>query len=340
LKKTVLQAADPEGWAYFFLVRTGLPLLLLIILGTGWSAAAPGADWSVRVNGVPVTRGDFERELERILRRSKQDNLRFGMQLTPVKNQVLDKLILRELLHQESRRKHIHVPSDEVAKEMARLKKLFVSPRAFEDQLKSMDWDEEAIRREVERGLALRKLVRKVYVPRVMVSDDEITAYYRQHPEKFRRPEVVRASHIFVRVAPEWEEDEVARAYEKIKTVHRNVLKREDFSALAAKYSECPSAGDGGDLGLFERGEMVEPFSQRAFSLDVGEVSPIVRTPYGYHIIRGTGKRPGGISVSLAEVKEKVRDFLVHKKAWKLAMEHAETLRKGARIEIRAGQVI
>lgn len=114
-----------------------------------------------------------------------------------------------------------------------------------------------------------------------------VRAFYDEHPERFKQPERVRARHLLIRVASDASEEDVAKARERAEAGLARIRGGEDFAAVASELSEDPGSKDrGGDLGFFTRGQMVPPFEEAAFALQVGEVSDVVETPFGFHIIK------------------------------------------------------
>lgn len=147
------------------------------------------------------------------------------------------------------------------------------------------------------------------------VSQDDIAAYYASHAEEFQRQEQVQARHILLKLAEnspaEQETDVRTRAEELLAALQQGA----DFAALAQQHSEDTStAPSGGDLGLFGRGQMVPPFEAAAFALEVGQLSPLVRTTYGFHIIRLEDKLPAQ-SKPLAEVQQEIAENLRNDKS-------------------------
>ena len=108
---------------------------------------------------------------------------------------------------------------------------------------------------------------------------------------RIKKPEQVKASHILVKVDAGADEAKKAEARKKIQEIQQKVKAGGDFEALATENSDCPSKAKGGDLGFFERGQMVKPFEEAAFALKPGEVSGIVETQFGYHIIKVQEKK-------------------------------------------------
>jgi len=161
-----------------------------------------------------------------------------------------------------------------------------------------------------------QRQLRYVAVPlqRFIQHDDptpeEISDYYTRHSETFQRQEQVRARHVLVKVAPSaaaTQEEEARRRAEALLASLRNGA---DFATVAQQHSEdTATAAQGGDLGYFPRGQMVRPFEDVAFALPVGQLSELVRSPFGWHILRVEDKREAAIK-PLAEVAQEVRDKL------------------------------
>ncbi len=206
-----------------------------------------------------------------------------------------------------------------------------VSPEAVERKAK-------ATKREIERYYAehkeeFRSLPKvkvlylrfspNAYLKEAEVSTQEIQEYYERNIERYRRPKKVRVRHILIKVPPEAGPDEVAKAKKKAEKVLAKARRGMNFAALARKYSEGPSASEGGELGYFSQGEM-EPILERVvFQLGKGEISPVVRTRYGFHIIKVEDIQEGRVK-ALEEVREQIVSYLKKEKARDLAAIHAE----------------
>jgi len=145
--------------------------------------------------------------------------------------------------------------------------------------------------------------------------EDEIEALYAELSDRYDRPERVRARHILLSVPSDASEDEVARVRGEMEAALERIRAGEDFAAVAGEVSEDPgSKSRGGDLGFFGRGQMVPAFEEVAFALEPGELSDIVRTDYGFHLIR-TEERQEAVHRPLAEVREEVAEELLRREA-------------------------
>ncbi|HSG27979.1 MAG TPA: peptidylprolyl isomerase [Candidatus Krumholzibacterium sp.] len=120
--------------------------------------------------------------------------------------------------------------------------------------------------------------------------------FYDSNTERFAKPEQIRASHVLLKVEPADTEETRAAKRKSIEDIRARLVAGEDFATGASEHSDCPSAANGGDLGYFGRGQMVKPFEDAAFALQLNEISPIVETRFGYHVIKVTEKTPGGMT--------------------------------------------
>lgn len=161
------------------------------------------------------------------------------------------------------------------------------------------------------------------FLPRVEVQEEDVQRYYDLHLDEFSSPERVRARHILFKVESSSSEETKEQVRNKAQQVLDRARKGEDFAHLAKEFSEdSGSAGEGGDLGFFERGKMVAPFEAVAFSLEPGSVSDLVETQFGYHIIKVEAKEPQRTR-SLDEVRNSIVERLRKEKAQQFAEQQA-----------------
>ncbi len=252
------------------------------------------------VNGEKVFRKDLDRRLS-VLERMNQEITRSTQML------VLNQLTKKVLLNQFVEGQNIEVSNEEVKGEVEKIKFfLKSSPNNSEKPLKeileSRGSSISELEAEVTRTLALSKYLDKE------VSDDEKRSYFDANKNAFNG-ERVRASHVLVDTRKMKTDAELEGAKQKIGDIKKEIDNGADFAEMAKKYSDCPSSEKGGDIDFFQRkGSTVEEFAKVAFSMEVGEVSEPVKTPFGYHIIKVTD-REGGKDVSYEDVSDMV-DFV------------------------------
>jgi peptidyl-prolyl cis-trans isomerase D len=207
-----------------------------------------------------------------------------------------------------------------------------IEPQDFKNQVKV---DEEAVRdyfdkhRENYRLADKRNILYVRFVPRdylaeVKVTDQDIEEFYQLHQDDYREPKKVRARHILFRIAERAKTAEIQEILDRAKKVLALARKGDNFAELARKYSEDSTAAKGGDLGYFKSGDMVKPFADSAFSLKKGEISDLVRTRYGIHIIKVEDIKEES-SQPLAQVKGVVTKSLKEERGGEIALQRAES---------------
>jgi len=285
------------------------------------------------VNGVVITQGDFDREMVRVHRQQASMGRSFNeSQLIDVKKVVLETLINRELLYQESQNQGVKIEDKAVVEQFEIMKKRFSSEDEFKTALLKMKISETTLKSQMRKNMAIQQFIDKEFVQKVKVPEKEVKAFYVSRPDSFKEPEQVRARHILIKVDPGTDESKKAEARKKLKGIHNRLRKGEDFEALAKEYSEGPSGARGGDLGYFSRGQMVKPFEEVAFGLPPGKVSDIVETRFGYHLIKVIDKKPEAM-VSYEEVKDKLQQYIKEQKVREQINLNIEELRGKAKVE-------
>ncbi len=155
-----------------------------------------------------------------------------------------------------------------------------------------------------------QELVKEEIVDKANISDEDIKKYYGNNLDKYKEPEKVKVSHILIKVAPDANEEAKKKAESKAKEILARAKKGEDFAKLAKEFSEdTGSSQNGGDLGFFQKGRMVKEFEDAAFKLKTGEISDIVKTKFGYHIIKAEDKKEEK-QKTLSEVKSQIKETL------------------------------
>jgi len=286
------------------------------------------------VDGSVITREDFDREMNHV----KQELLNMGKplidsQLSKLKKEVLEQLINRELLYQQSQKKRIGIEEAAVNKELQALKKGFPSEAEFKSALKEAKLSELEVKSQIERKLAINEFIAGKFVEKATASDSEVRTYYESHPESFKQPEQVQASHILISVDPQADRSKRSSARKKIEDIQQKLRKGEDFAALAKEFSQGPSSAKGGDLGYFRRGQMTKPFEDAAFALTPGELSDVVETKFGYHLIKVIAKKPE-TTIAFEGIREVLGRYLTQEKVQKEVGLYVQKLKEDAKVEV------
>ena len=314
-------------------IITGL-VLVLMALPAPAAEKQPSSDKVAVVNGSVIT----NKELERELGRATEQLLQMGRpvtddQMSEMRKRMLDNLIAYELLYQESKKQGVKVADAAVNEKIDALKKQYPDEAEFKKMLSSSELTEADLKSYMKRGIAIEQLVDKEIVQKITVSDKEVRDYYDSNLERFKQPEQVRASHILTKVDPEADKSQKAEARKQIETIQKELKKGGDFATLAKEHSACPSSAQGGDLGYFARGQMVKPFEDAAFALEPGQVSDIVETKFGYHLIKVTDKKAPS-TIPFDEVKERIAEHLKQQQVREKVLAYVEELKGKAKVEI------
>lgn len=313
---------------------------LLLMVSATWvtqftfaSEKGKGSGKVAVVNGSVITQEEFDREVRVIRQRFADMGRPLGeFQLPALQNQVLESLISRELLYQEGRKKGSKVEEEEIKAEFRRIKERFPSEEAFKKTLSKMKLSEGDLTSQIERGLVIQRFIDEQFAQKVKISEKETRQFYDNNPESFKKPEQVRASHILIKLDPKATESDKVAARKRIEEIRQRLLKGEDFVTLAWEYSEGPSKVKGGDLGYFKRGDMVKPFEEAAFDLKIGQLSDVVETPFGYHLIKVTEKRPE-TTVAYGDIQERLQKYLKDEKVQEQVNTYVEELKGRSKVE-------
>lgn len=274
--------------------------------------AQPDPDaMAATVNGVKITSGEVDRELGNMLMqyRNRIPPDQIESMIPMFKQKALESLVNMNLLKGAVIKEQISVEESSIEEKFAEVAGRFPDQEQFEKQLAMAGLTKEKLRSDIDQNLKIEKLLEEKLVVESEVSDEDISEYFEQNKETFKRPEEVKASHILISKSPDDSEEAKKEKQDKLSELRKQIIDGADFAELATAHSDCPSKSKGGDLGFFTREKMVPPFSDAAFSLEKGEMSGIVETDFGYHLIKTTDKHEAGV-VPLEEVKEDIKGYL------------------------------
>jgi peptidyl-prolyl cis-trans isomerase C len=312
-------------------------LMLALLVLTAWAAGSQpaggsGSDVAAKVNGVPITTLELNRSFQahvQIPYSAVQEDPR----AKAVLRQLLDTLIDRELLLQRAKSLKMAVPAQQVDTQMQQLQQRFPSQEAFEQAVTAQNLTMDMVKKDVESQLLRQQLVQKEILDKVKVSAGDVQAFYNQNKDKYVEEEQVRARHILIRVPSEATPADEAKLKGKADDALKRVKQGEDFAALAAELSDDGSKQSGGDLGFFPRGRMVAAFEEVAFTLQPGQTSDVLRTQFGYHIIK-VEERKSGRALAFDEAKSQAKDDLTKQQTYERYQQYMAGLRSKAKVEV------
>jgi peptidyl-prolyl cis-trans isomerase C len=314
------------------------------IAGTGQAVmpadqAGPGGDEVVvRVGDEEIRRVRVDRKTEELLKQIKLKSPNENVeQIRPFAwRQALEDLINQKLLLQEAGKRGLSVDPEDVEDQFNMMISRFPSPEQFQSTLDSIGLSEEGLRAEIEENLLIDRLLDEEVGHDQAVTKKEVADYYKNNPDDFMRPQQVHASHILITVdqtdTPQQKEEKRLRLLDLKKQIEAGA----DFAEMARTHSDGPSKSKGGDLGFFGRGQMVKPFEDAVFAMQVGELSDIVETKFGYHLIKLLERQEEG-KAALAEVDSAIRNVLINRKKQEAVAAYLDSLRLEGRIEYSEG---
>jgi peptidyl-prolyl cis-trans isomerase C len=272
---------------------------------------AEGGKMAVKVNGTTITEAEVAEEEGRLTMAmgGRMDPQQLESMKPMIREQATNNLINRTLLAEAVKKEGIEVTPEEVDTRMADLEMAAGGTEAFEERLSMMGVTRDELRDEIELGVKIEKLMDEKAGGDSEPTEADMRAFYDENPAQFEKPEQVRASHILFMAGEDATDEAKAEKRGEAEKVLAQIRDGGDFSALATANSDCPSASKGGDLGYFSRGQMVPPFEEAAFAMKPGDVSGLVETRFGYHIIKLTD-RTGAEKVPYEEAKNNIKQYL------------------------------
>jgi peptidyl-prolyl cis-trans isomerase C len=312
-------------------------LTLALLMLMAWAvrsqpSGGSGGEVAAKVNGVPITTLDLDRSFQAHVQ-VPYSQVQEDPRAKEVLRQILDNLIDRELLLQRAKSLKMAVPPQQVDTQMQQLVQRFPSKEAFEQALTAQNFTMDALKKDVEGQLLRQQLVKKEVLDKVNVSARDVQTFYDQRKDKYIEEEQVRARHILIRVPQEVSPTDDAKLKSKADDALKRAKTGEDFAALAKELSDDGSKENGGDLGFFPRGRMVAPFEEAVFALQPGQISEIVRTQFGYHIIKAE-ERKTGKALAFDEAKAQAQDDLTREQTYERYQKYVAGLRSKAKVEV------
>jgi peptidyl-prolyl cis-trans isomerase C len=305
---------------------------------------------AVTVNGVDITEAEVQKIIQPQLARMAQQSQKLSPAIKEtlekqIKQQILDKMIVIQLLDEKVKESNIVIADEEVTTQIQQIASTRRPPLSLEE-LKNIvesqgiafdDW-----KNELRKKLGQQKLFKSQFPESVNITEEDAKKHYDENPTQFETKEQVRASHILI--TPKKEEgstdatpEEKAKSKAKAEDLLKQVKEGADFAALAKANSDCPSAAKGGDLSFFGRGKMVPPFDKAAFAMEKGKISDLVETRFGYHIIKVTDRKEAG-TTSFEQAKAGLIQQLTQKKQAEMTQKYVDSLKDAAKIVYPPGK--
>jgi peptidyl-prolyl cis-trans isomerase C len=246
---------------------------------------------------------------------------------------VLDDLVAYRLLKQEVVARQMTASDAEVDARIGAFKQQMGSEANFRAALQAQQLTEAKLREDAKTDILVNKLLEQEVTQKLLVKPSDIATFYEKNPDRFQQSESVRAAHILVLVPQDADEKTRAAAKARAEAALKAAKAGQDFAQLAKRYSNDASAQRGGDLGFIPKGQMVPAFEAAAFALEPGQVSDLVETQFGYHVIKALEKRPARV-VPFVEAAAQIEQFLQQQQRQEKSKALVEQLKSKGKVEI------
>jgi len=321
-------------------VKTVLAAMCLVLLSVFSVAEAQlnAYGTAARVNGVDISNEALERNFEEYQRDNDVNiaAIRYPNRVTMMRKEVLDQLINQEIIWQAAQKDDRLAGGGEVNVAMEQVRAQFATENDFVGRLAAEGFTVDTYREHVRQVLSAKNYMKSLTAT-VRINDADIHDFYVANPRNFQLPEAVQARHILLKLVQGADDESRAAVYGQMEALMERLLAGEDFAAVAIEASEDSTAARGGDLGYFPRGKMVKPFEDAAFALQVGEMSGIVVSPFGLHIIK-VDDRQSAQTIPEEVAKERITQHLEQVRSQQRVVDELATLRAAANIEVLAAQ--
>ena len=289
------------------------------------------------VNGQEISGEAVGFELDRLVR----FYMSHGMTMDEVKKNLpkleekaLEQAIGAKLLLDRASMLDLPVTAGDIDREVQKVVTQVGGEENYRKALEAQHISEVEFRKELEKGARVNMLVEQACAHVADPTEAEVAEFYEAHKAEYVEQPQVLCQHILVKVGESDLPEAKAAAFDKIRAIRERVMNGADFAEEAKKNSDCPSGHDGGSLGWFGRGMMVPEFDKVAFEMKKGEVSDIVTTQFGYHIIYKADEKGGG-QQTLVDVHDQIKDLLRHEARGRAMDGFVAELRAAAKIEYR-----
>lgn len=290
------------------------------------------------VNGEVLTLSELQEDGKPLLRRIVQEltGEEQKEQMKATERQLLEAMILRRLQLQDAKKEGMQTSPAEVAAAIEGIKRRsgFKTDEELKAALAKEGITLERFKKGIEEQLLLSKIVNKQVTSKVILSEEELQRYYQEHRDQYKRPLEVKLRHILIQVPQGADEKEASKAEARAEEALAALKAGMDFAEAAARYSDGPTAKEGGELGKMKQGELAPELDKAAFSLPVGGTSDLIRMSRGFSIIK-VEERTTDPSIPFIEVRRTIRTILYEQRLQAKMKEWLDFLKSRAAIEAK-----
>lgn len=328
---------NSEGKNIFLTIKGFAVLACILTLVPHLSAAEKPPDKRLQpvalVDGAQLLQRDLDETIAALIPQASYHQNVTPDKMEEIRKQALENLIREELFYRAALKKGYNVPKAEITQRFAEIRKRYPTRKAFQEALKQYDISESGLRKKIEHMKLAELYLQEEVLKKSVLKERDLLDYYQRNKDKFQKPEAVRLSHILIKVPPTAQKDEKDTLRKKAEDLLKKLQKGDDFAKLAWDNSDDPSRVKGGDLGEVHRGRLEPEVENPAFALKKGEMSGIVTSIYGFHILKAVDKLPPR-QLSFEEIKDKLQKELEEKGREKRLADLVKNLKAKAKIEI------
>lgn len=312
-------------------------ILLLTLVGGAALAQSIYPGDAVRINGETISYQRFQgfyveyRDSKGVAIGARGDQLDL---LKRLRREAMDLLIEQVLVAQQAEKAGVRADAAAVDEALSGLREVFDSDEAFEMKLKEDGFTPDSLRKHLGRMMAAQQYLDGIREKSAEVTEKDLKRYYEDNTERLTLPEQVRVRHILITWKPLGKQDDRAFIRESMQPILKRARAGEDFAALAREFSDDFATKQmGGDTGFFHRGQMAPAFEEVAFALEPGEISDIVETSFGVHIIKLEQRQEEEL-LAYDDIHDQLRDHVRQEKAEAAVRAEIDRLQAAADIEI------
>jgi parvulin-like peptidyl-prolyl isomerase len=290
---------------------------------------------TIRVNGQVIPEKAIITELKRLIDfyNRHMSRAEIARNMGDLAKRAKDHAVGTQLLIDEVKRRHIEVPEAEVMAAVQDMVKKVGGEQPLESVLARQGMTRQQLVASVRAGKQLDRLVDRVASAEPECTEKELREFFDEHPDHYATPDKAQLRHVLIRPPTSGETDKAATR-SRLAGLRQQLVEGGTFSEIASAHSECPSGKEaGGELGWISRGTTVPEFDQAVFEqLEVGDISDVIETPLGFHIVEKLDQEEGE-PLTFEEAHDRIRDLLTHERRGRALTRFVEKLREAAVIE-------
>ncbi len=315
-----------------------LPLACAIVMSCA-SGKGGGKDVAAKVNEQTITNHEVIKVVHNFQKQNIGPDSTAQGATVPEKlyYTAVNRLVEQALILDEAKKLGIVVSDTEVTDNVNQLITMAGGEAKLDSLLKLQGASRADVEKDMRNNLVLKGYLDHVKKTMPAVTDTAVQAFYNGHPEMFGPKPEVHARHVLIRTNPQDGDMEKAGARQKAQEALTRAQKGEPFEKIAQQMSQDEgSASQGGDLGWFGQGQMVAPFDSAAFALKPGQLSGVIQTQYGYHVIKVEDARVGPGQPYNDQLKEQIRQYLAQQETQEYFRKELDSLKAKAKLKIEA----